>query len=124
MQCERLIKLAKSWFLNVRDETMAPARMISFIEQHVDHCEICQADPDIRDEIAKITEIILPESKMPKAARLSTEHDDDDELDEGEEDLGEETEEGGDEGLDEDLDELDELDELAEEPPLDDDDEI
>lgn len=123
MQCERLIKLAKSWYLSVRDETMAPARMISFIEQHVDNCEICQADPDIRDEIAKITEIILPESKLPKAMRLVSEHDDDIDLEEGEEDLAEETTEG-DEDLDEDLDELDELDELAEEPLLDDDDEI
>lgn len=102
---------------------MAPARMISFIEQHVDNCEICQADPDIRDEIAKITEIILPESKLPKAMRLVSEHDDDIDLEEGEEDLAEETTEG-DEDLDEDLDELDELDELAEEPLLDDDDEI
>ena len=121
MQCERLIKLAKSWYLSVRDETMAPARMISFIEQHVDNCEVCQADPDIRDEIAKITEIILPESKLPKAMRLVSEHDDD--LEEGEEDLADETVEG-DEDLDEDLDEIDELDELAEEPLLDDDDEI
>ena len=102
---------------------MAPARMISFIEQHVDNCEICQADPDIRDEIAKITEIILPESKLPKAMRLVNEHDDDEDLEEGEEGLTEETAEG-DEDLDEDLDELDELDELAEEPLLDDDDEI
>lgn len=102
---------------------MAPARMISFIEQHVDNCEICQADPDIRDEIAKITEIILPESKLPKVMRLVNEHDDDEDLEEGEEDLAEETTEG-DEDLDEDLDELDELDELAEEPLLDDDDEI
>ncbi len=121
MQCERLIKLAKSWFLSVRDETMAPARMISFIEQHVDHCEICQADPDIQDEIVKITEIILPESKIPKAMRLSSEHDGDGDLEEeGGGVLGEDTG-GGDEGQDEDLDEIEEIDE---EPLLDEDDEI
>lgn len=96
---------------------MAPARMISFIEQHVDHCEVCQADPDIQDEIAKITEIIVPETKLPKAMRLTGEHDDED-LDEADEDLGEDTGEGGDEELDEDLDELDE------EPLLEEDDEI
>ena len=123
MQCERLIKLTKSWYLNVRDETMAPARMISFIEQHIDHCDVCQADPDIRDEIAKITEIILPESKIPKAMRLSSEHDDDEDLEEGEENLSDDTE-GGDEDLDEDLDELDELDDISEDPLLDEDDEI
>ena len=77
MQCERLIKLAKAWYLNVRDETMAPARMISLIEQHVANCNVCQKDPDIHDEIAKITEIVLPESKIPKAFRSSQEDGDD-----------------------------------------------
>lgn len=100
---------------------MAPARMISFIEQHVAHCEVCKADRDIQDEIAKITEIILPESKIPKAMRLSSEHDEDDEdLDEEAADLGDEVE-GEEEEFVEDLEELDELDE---EPLLDDDDEI
>lgn len=73
MQCERLIKLAKTWYISVREETMAPARMISFMERHVDECSICQQDPDIQDEIAKITEIILPESKIPKAVRMQNE---------------------------------------------------
>ncbi len=115
MQCERLIKLAKSWYLSVRDETMAPARMISFIEQHVSQCEVCQVDPDIQDEVAKITEIVLPEAKLPKAMRLSSEHDEDIEDEAG--DLSEVSEE-------EDLEGLDELDELDEEPLIDDDDEI
>ena len=117
MQCERLIKLAKSWYLNVRDETMAPARMISFIEQHVAHCEVCQADPVIHDEIVKITEIILPESKIPKAMRLSSDaEEDDEELDIEEDDLREDTEEE-----DEDLEDIEDIDELDEEPLLDDD---
>ncbi len=73
MQCERLIELAKTWYLHVRDETMAPARMVSFINDHVAQCDICQADPDIGDEISKITEIILPKSKIPKAVRLKQE---------------------------------------------------
>ena len=73
MQCERLIKLAKTWYISVREETMAPARMVSFMERHVDECPVCQEDPDIHDEIAKITEIILPESKIPKAVRMQTE---------------------------------------------------
>ncbi len=70
MQCERLIGLAKTWYLHVRDETMAPARMVAFIKNHVAQCDICQADPDIQDEITKITEIVLPKSKIPKAVRL------------------------------------------------------
>lgn len=77
MQCERLIKLAKTWYLNVRDETMAPARMISFIEQHVANCNVCQKDPDIHDEIVKISQIVLPESKIPKSFRSSQEDGDD-----------------------------------------------
>lgn len=69
MQCERLVKLIKSWYVSVRDETMAPARMVTFMQQHTESCEVCLHDPDVHDEIAKITELILPESKIPKAIR-------------------------------------------------------
>jgi hypothetical protein len=108
MQCERLIKLIKTWYLNVRDETMAPARMISFIEQHVANCNVCQKDSDIHDEVTKITEIVLPESKIPKAIRSSQfEEDDLDDLeDEGIIDDDAEGDEE-DEDLDEDLGEDD-----------------
>ena len=75
MQCNRLLNLSKQWYLHVRDETMAPARMVQFIKQHVTGCPICQEDPDIQDEIQRITEIILPESKIPKAVRLKQEAD-------------------------------------------------
>ncbi|MBB5347903.1 hypothetical protein JWG42_09260 [Desulfoprunum benzoelyticum] len=94
---------------------MAPARMISFIEQHVAHCEVCQADPVIHDEIVKITEIILPESKIPKAMRLSadSEEEEDEESDSGEDDLHEDSE-----AEDEDLEDIEDIDE---EPMLDDD---
>jgi hypothetical protein len=110
MQCERLIKLAKTWYLNVRDETMAPARMISFIEQHVANCSVCEKDPDIQAEIAKITEIILPESKIPKAIRSQQddeEIDDDsmsDETDEIDDDLDDEIDDDLDDEIDDDLD--------------------
>jgi hypothetical protein len=70
MQCERLIKLSKSWYISVKEETMAPARMVQFIKQHVASCSVCEEDPDIQDEIVKITEIVLPESKIPKAVRM------------------------------------------------------
>lgn len=69
MQCERLVKMIKSWYLHVREETMAPARMVSFIEDHALDCEICRKDPDLKEEISRITELILPESKIPKAVR-------------------------------------------------------
>ncbi len=117
MQCERLIKLVKTWYLNVRDETMAPARMISFIEQHAANCVVCQKDPDIHDEVAKITEIVLPESKIPKAIRSSQLDEDDIDdledvgiLDDEEEDVGEEEDEDLDEDLsDDDLDDESDL---------------
>ncbi len=73
MQCERLIKMIKLWYTHVRDETMAPARMVSFMEQHAESCDICLQDPDLKAEIAKITELVLPESKIPKAIRQKNE---------------------------------------------------
>ena len=103
MQCERLIKLIKTWYVSVRDETMAPARMISFIEQHVTTCSVCQNDPDIHDEIAKITEIVLPESKIPKAIRSSQSDEDEDDLED--EDILDEDEDEDEDILDEDEDE-------------------
>jgi len=80
MQCERLVKMIKSWFLSVRDETMAPARMVSFMEQHAATCEVCLQDPILKEEIAKITELVLPESKIPKAIRLQNDLDEDTDL--------------------------------------------
>ena len=77
MQCERLIKMIKSWYLSVREETMAPARMVSFMEQHAATCDVCLQDQGLKEEIAKITELVLPESKIPKAIRQQNSFDDD-----------------------------------------------
>ncbi len=73
MQCERLIKQIKAWYIHVSNETMAPARMVSFIQKHAAECDICLEDPDLQEEIEKITEMILPESKIPKAVRMQQE---------------------------------------------------
>ena len=73
MPCERLIKQIKGWYIHVSNETMAPARMVSFIEKHAAECDICLDDPDLQEEIEKITEMILPESKIPKAVRIQQE---------------------------------------------------
>ncbi len=89
MQCNRLLKLTKSWYLNVVDETMAPARMVAFMEQHIASCDICQNDPDLQKELAKITEIVLPESKIPKAVRMQQAQDDEEEADDIENDENE-----------------------------------
>jgi len=69
MECERLIRLIKDWYLRVKNETMAPARMMQFVDQHVKDCEICQADSGLSEEIEKIREFVVPESKIPKAIR-------------------------------------------------------
>ena len=73
MQCQRLLKQTKAWYIHVTNETMAPARMISFIKDHAIDCDICREDPDLEEEIEKITEMILPESKIPKAVRMQQE---------------------------------------------------
>ena len=66
MKCERLISLVKSWYLKVQEEAMAPARMVAFMEKHISQCEECLADPDVKQEVEKIREIVLPPSKVPK----------------------------------------------------------
>lgn len=68
MECERLQRLIKSWYAQVQDESMAPARMVSFMEKHIAECALCLADPLVRQDIDKITAIILPPSKIRKPA--------------------------------------------------------
>jgi len=120
MQCERLLKLAKTWYISVKDETMAPARMVSFMEKHAAECPVCQDDPDIQDEIAKITEIILPESKIPKAVRMQNEALEEDEDDDEREDDDEETDDELEEEVEEEEDDVyDDDDDFEDEPDLD-----
>ena len=71
MECERLKKLIKNWYVQVQDEAMAPARMVDFMRTHVDDCLTCMADPIVEIEVKRITEIILPPAKIkiPKAVR-------------------------------------------------------
>ncbi len=112
MQCQRLFKQTKAWYIHVSNETMAPARMISFIKEHAAGCDICLEDPDLEEEIEKITEMILPESKIPKAVRMQQEQEREREQ-EQEEEQGEVEEEGEidseeDEERDVDVDVLDE----------------
>jgi hypothetical protein len=108
--------MIKSWYLHVREETMAPARMISFIEKHAAGCDICCSDPDLKEEIAKITELILPESKIPKAIRQKSSLDDDIESDD-------EIDSDGDTDVDDDTDD-DETDDSLDDEDLDLDDDL
>lgn len=112
MECERLKKLVKNWYLQVQDESMAPARMVDFMNSHVHDCIICMGDPLIEIEVKRITEIVLPPTKIPKAVRKDQDEsgedqddpddpedsddvskDDDDDIDPDEEDEEEEDEE-------------------------------
>jgi hypothetical protein len=112
MECEQLIRLIKDWYLRVKQETMAPARMMQFVDQHVKGCPTCKADLLLPDEVEKIREFVLPESKIPKANRsLDDSSTPEISPDDGEE--FEETEEYADDS-EEDLDgEIDEEDDLS-----------
>ena len=101
---------------------MAPARMVAFMEKHISQCEECIADPDVKLEAAKIREIVLPPSKVPKPKVVRTSKDADEDEEEYEED-----ETSADEDEDEDIDTDDEDDEDEDDLDadlIDDDDEI
>lgn len=107
MQCNHLIRLMKDWYLHVKEETMAPARMMQFADRHIVQCEVCQQDPGLAEEIERIRDFVLPESKIPKSER-----DDEEATPEISSDEGEETEadnEEEDEEFDNDFEEDDEV---------------
>lgn len=117
MECERLQRLVKNWYAQVQDEAMAPARMVLFLENHIADCQTCLADPLIRQEVEKITAIILPPSKVRKATSALEE--DEETLHPGPEEEPEEDEEAGGDAVD--SEELDE--DLGEEEDFGDDEE-
>lgn len=125
MKCERLISLIKNWYVKVQEEAMAPARMVAFMEKHISQCEECLADPDVRQEVEKIREIVLPPTKVPKpkVIRVTTGNADADE-DETSEDEEDETSEDDDDDEDMDSDDGDEDEDDLDPDLLDDDDEI
>ncbi len=66
MECQRLNKMIRAWYVQVQDETLAPARMVEFMEKHVANCDECLLDLGIQEELKKIKAIVLPVSKMTK----------------------------------------------------------
>jgi hypothetical protein len=107
MECEQLIRLIKDWYVRVKQETMAPARMMQFVDQHVKGCRSCQADLLLPEEVEKIREFILPESKIPKTVRSTDDSstpeispDESDEFDE-EDEFSDDSDEDSDDPLDE-----------------------
>jgi len=89
----------KDWYLHVKEETMAPARMLQFADKHIKNCDVCQQDPELAEEMDKIREFVLPESKIPKSEReeedatpdISPDDDDERDDDEDEDEDDEET---------------------------------
>ncbi|MDA8164418.1 MAG: hypothetical protein M0017_05230 [Desulfobacteraceae bacterium] len=75
MECERLKKLLKTWYIQVQNEALAPARMVTFMKQHLAECKVCLLDPGVRHEVERITEIVLPPSKVRVAAPPREEED-------------------------------------------------
>ncbi len=69
MECNRLKNLIKEWYLQVKEEAMAPARMVTFMQQHVADCEVCLADANVKHELEKISALVLPPPKEPKVLR-------------------------------------------------------
>ena len=106
---------------------MAPARMVAFMEKHISQCEECLADPDVKQEAAKIREIVLPPSKIPKpkAVRVSKDAEaDEEEVEEEIEDEASEDEEEAEDSESDDEDEGDDDDDDYDPDLIDDDEEI
>ncbi len=83
MECERLKRLVRNWYVQVQDESMAPARMVDFMRNHVEDCIVCMGDPLAEIEVKRIAEIVLPPVKTAKTVRKDKEADDDDDPDSG-----------------------------------------
>ncbi|MDA3834417.1 MAG: hypothetical protein PF495_13615 [Spirochaetales bacterium] len=66
MECKRLNRMIRDWYVQVQDETLAPARMVEFMQDHAETCDTCFVDPTLAEEMKKITAIVLPPSKMTK----------------------------------------------------------
>jgi hypothetical protein len=95
---------------------MAPARMMQFVDQHIKGCPVCKSDLLLPDEVEKIREFVLPESRISKATRTLEDDDSTPEISPDEEDEFEERDEYVDEDSEDDLDAvIDEDDDLNEE---------
>lgn len=101
MECQRLQKLIKNWYLQVQNEAMAPGRMVAFMENHLLECDVCRTDPVVREEVNRIKIIVVPEVKAVESPEEEVEgeaedddpeaedDDDDDDLDETDEEANE-----------------------------------
>ncbi len=124
MECERFKKLLKSWYIQVQNESLAPARMVDFMENHVTDCPVCLMDPEAKKDIAKIITLVLPQDKLRQTVRTPPGGEPDDLADEAEDttESGEEEEVVDEEVVDEEEETEGEDDELDSDPQADEDD--
>ena len=94
MDCERLQNLIKTWYFQVQDEALAPARMVAFMTKHITECSVCLNDPVVKQEVEKISAHVLPPSKIPKAVKEAQEKEEEEvyEADTEDEDVDEDEE--------------------------------
>jgi hypothetical protein len=97
----------KDWYLHVKEETMAPARMMQFADRHIMQCEICRQDPGLAEEIEKIRNFVLPDAKIPKSER--DEEEATPEISPDDEETASSDDEEGDEDFDNDFEEDDDV---------------
>ena len=69
MECERFKKLLKTWYIQVQNEALAPARMVTFMEKHLESCQVCMFDPEARKDVKKIITLVLPQDKLKAPSR-------------------------------------------------------
>jgi len=77
MECERFKKLLKSWYIQVQSESLAPARMVDFMENHVADCPVCLMDPEAKKDITKIITLVLPQDKLRQTVKSAASNDPD-----------------------------------------------
>ena len=77
MECERFKRLLKSWYSQVQNEALAPARMVDFMETHISECPTCMMDPEARKDMTKIITLVLPQDKLKTASRSARKTDPD-----------------------------------------------
>ncbi len=70
MECDTLKRLIKNWYLQVQDESLAPARMVMFMRDHVRKCTTCLVDSLVNREIDRIIERYLPADKIPEEIKV------------------------------------------------------
>jgi len=70
MECNTLKRLIKSWYLQVQEEALAPARMVILMRDHVEKCTTCLTDSMVNREIDRIVERYLPADKIPEELKV------------------------------------------------------